>query len=708
MKIRINNKAREEFKMIEKYQFGLPLKTGAVVQKIISSFENIPFFERISKEDHTIFTYNLSATDRIYGLGEQVRGINKRGWIYESYCSDDPLHTEGKRSLYGAHNFFIIDGKNTFAVFIDCPSRVVFDMGYTKKKQICITVYSQDFDLYFLTDSRTEKESLSELEYLVKEFRQLIGRSYIPPMWAFGYQQSRWGYQTEEDIYEVLQEHRKNQIPLDSIYLDIDYMERFKDFTIHPERFKHFKELVKNCQKQHVHLVPIIDAGIKIEEGYDVYEEGKKNGYFCKDDSSDFIAGVWPGCVHFADVLNEEAGTWFGQYYHRLLEYGIDGFWNDMNEPATFYSMEGLREVYQTAREMKFEPFDLNGFLTIQAQINGLANSQEDHKRFYHNFRGEKVRHDKVHNLYGFYMTKVASKAIESFNPGKRMLLFSRASYIGMHRYGGIWTGDNRSWWSHLKLLIQMLPSLNMCGFLYTGADVGGFDDCATEDLMFRWLSFGIFVPLLRNHSALGTRLQEVYQFENVNDLKALITLRYQLVPYLYSEYMKAALSASMYVKPLSFVYREDSMACQVEDELLLGDNLMLAPVYEQNAKGRYVYLPEQMKLIRWSCDGEIKTKLIEKGVHYIEVDETELIFFLRKNQILPLGKKVEWVSEEMYEELTLLTYIEDQAEYVLYKDDGYSKNYEDKKNTFKIILEKQHGVVKIIHASGLNIKIIE
>ena len=192
--------------------------------------------------------------------------------------------------------------------------------------------------------------------------------------------------------------------------------------------------------------------------------------------------------------------------------------------------------------------------------------------------------------------------------------MFSRSSYIGMHRYGGIWTGDNLSWWSHILLNLHMMPSLNMCGFLYTGADLGGFGADTTEELLMRWLELGIFTPLMRNHSAWGTRRQEVYRFTQTGSFRKIIALRYCLLPYLYSEYMKAALRDEMMFRPLSFVYAGDRFARRVEDQLMVGESIMIAPVYEQNAKGRYVYLPERMKLVRFRGPEDRKEEVLEKG----------------------------------------------------------------------------------------------
>ena len=216
---------------------------------------------------------------------------------------------------------------------------------------------------------------------VVKQFRKMIGRSYIPPKFGFGFGQSRWGYRTKEDFVRVAEGYRKNDIPIDMIYLDIDYMEDFKDFTVNQERFPDFRKFVEEMKQEHIHLVPIIDAGVKTEQGYDVYEEGLEHGYFCKDETGkEFTGAVWPGKVHFPDVLNREARNWFGRKYQFLLEQGIEGFWNDMNEPAIFYSEKNLESVMEKIKSIESRNLDMWETFALKDLVNGLANNPEDYK----------------------------------------------------------------------------------------------------------------------------------------------------------------------------------------------------------------------------------------------------------------------------------------------------------------------------------------
>lgn len=650
--------------LINKYIFGNPLDTGAVVGTAKTGGD-LKYFQVLQQNGEIVLNADLCQNDIVYGLGENVRGINKRGWKYVSFCADDPNHVENKESLYGAHNFIIVsNNKRKYGVFVDCPSKITFDIGYTHLDKLSIAIHSEDAALYII-------EADTEVE-IVKEMRKLTGKSYIAPFWAFGYQQSRWSYMNEDEVRSVVEGYRSNGMPIDAVYLDIDYMDNYKDFTVSEEKFPQFKSFADEMKARDIHLVPIIDAGVKIEKGYDIYEEGVKNNYFCKNaEGEDYVTAVWPGLTHFPDFFNADASKWFGSKYKVLTDMGIEGFWNDMNEPAIFYSKKKLEEAWAKIFEYKDKNLDINSFFEFRDLFSNLV----DYSEFYHNINGKQVCHDKVHNLYGFYMTRSASQAFDEIRPNKRTLMYSRSSYIGMHRYGGIWTGDNQSWWSHLLLSIKQMPSLNMCGFMYIGSDIGGFGANATEDLVLRWTAFGVFTPLMRNHAALGTRLQECYRFDNKDMFRNVLQVRYRLVPYLYSEYMKACLEDGMMFRPVAFDYTDDEFAPQVEDQLMVGDSIMIAPVYQQNAKGRYVYLPEDMLFVKLSGENVTVKEEMKKGHHYIEVAMDEVPLFIKKGAVLPLCKPALSTEKLDLNSLQLIAY-GDNAKFNLYTDDGISKSY--------------------------------
>ena len=614
--------------MVKKYTMGAPINTEAVVKAVeASAFESFPFEHR-TENGRFIFSFKMADEDIIYGLGEAPRGINKRGWVYQSYCSDDPFHTETKQSLYAAHNFLIFQN---YGIFIDFPARIRWDIGYTNTDTAEITIDGADFDIYIIEQDKPLD--------IVRGFRGLIGQSYIPPFWAFGYQQCRWSYHNAEAVENVIKSYDDAEIPLDCVYLDIDYMERYKDFTVNREAFPNFEEFVADKKARNIHLIPIIDAGVKKEDGYDVYEEGRKNGYFCKTaDGSDFAGGVWPGIVGFPDFLRKDVREWFGSKYKFLTDMGIDGFWNDMNEPAIFYSEQGLQKALDEAAALKGENLELSRFFHLKDVFMGLSNSQDDYASIYHEIDGKTVNHQRVHNIYGASMTKAAGEYFEKTFGKEKILMFSRASYIGAHRTSGIWFGDNHSWWSHILLCLKMLPSANMCGFLYCGADLGGFNENATRDLVLRFLALGAFTPLMRNHSALGTRDQECYRFEKPGDFRDVIQARYRLIPYLYRTFRRASEENNMIFHPLSFDYPDDKIARECETQLMLGEECMIAPVYEQNVSGRYVYLPEDMTFVKLSGEKVTKQELA-KGVHYVEVALNEVPLFIKKGMSIELCK---------------------------------------------------------------------
>lgn len=652
--------------MIQKYVYGHPFPTDAVVKEIETAKEPLPFFET---DNQGSFTYTLAEDDIVYGLGEQIRGINKRGWQYVSWNYDNPNHHEDTRSLYGSHNFIIVCGKVTFGAFFDYPGKMEFDIGYTRRDTMQIKAAKNDLTVYIIT-GENEKD-------IVKQFRGIIGRSYIPPLWAFGYGQSRWGYKNEADIREVAAKYKAAGIPLDSIYLDIDYMEHYKDFTVDEERFPDLKGLAADMQAEGIHLVPIIDAGVKIEDGYSVYEEGVEKNYFCKNaEGGDFVGAVWPGRVHFPDFLQPEARDWFGKKYAVLTEQGIDGFWNDMNEPAIFYTEDRLADTCAEIEKLTAGNMGIDEYFAFTGMVAGLNGNIGDYDKFYHNVNGQMVKHSEVHNLYGMNMTRSANEALREICPDKRTLFFSRSSYVGAHRYGGIWQGDNKSWWSHILQSMQQLPALNMAGFLFTGSDTGGFGCDTTEDLMLRWLQYSLFTPLFRNHSADGTREQELYRFSNADAAGNMIRIRYSLVPYLYSEFLKAALRDEMMFRPLAFDFADDADAKQVDDQLLLGNELMIAPIYKQNAKGRYVYLPEEMMLVRMRSDEDYETEILPKGHHYVPAELNELVFFIRNQKAIPFAKAAKNTAETDWNTVRLLGY--SGCSYEMYADNGTSPNPED------------------------------
>ena len=662
--------------MIQRFSFGHPFPTQSVVLSLPAESGPVPFLT----PDGTGWRFTLSEQAAVYGLGEMPRGINKRGWHYITNNTDESRHSEDKLSFYGAHNFLLVrDGSTCFGLFVDFPGKVYYDIGYTRHDLFSFHTETPDYDLYLLSGGNENA--------ICKEFRTLIGRSYIPPKWAFGLAQSRWGYKTEEDVREVARQYKEHDLPLDMICMDIEYMQDYADFTVNKERFPDLTKLSADLKAQGIRLVPIIDAGVRIDPNDPTCTEGLEKGYFCKKaDGTPFVAAVWPGKAYFADFLRPEVREWFGHKYKALTDCGIEGFWNDMNEPSLFYSPERLRAFLNdmAALREKDNIEQEEFFPRVVGGAMGLMNSPADYASFYHEVDGQKVRHDQVHNLYGGSMTRAAGEAFADLRPGQRTLLYSRSSFIGSHRYGGIWLGDNNSSWAQLLANIQMMPSVQMCGFLYSGADLCGFSSDTTPDLALRWLEFGLLTPLMRNHSAVGTRMQEYYRFPEVLPaVRNMIRLRYALLPYLYSEFMKAALENTSYFRPLAFDYPDDPDAREVEDQLLLGEGLMAAPVYVQYAHGRHVYLPEPMKLLRLRAVDDYDEEILPAGHHYIRCALDEVLLFIRPGHIIPVAQPANNTSELDDASLTLWSFLPDgeSAEYRMYRDDGVTTEYEKKEH---------------------------
>lgn len=640
--------------MAEQIIFGNPMNTEALVREIPCG-ESVRYFAVEESADAIVFTYPLAKEDIVYGLGETVRGINKRGGRYVSFNTDDPHHHDEMPSLYGSHNFLIVAGRETFGAFFDTPARVIFEVDYKGSGSIVVTCPK---------DVRLVLCEGGSADMVCRNFLNAIGKPHLPPLWAFGFGQSRWGYKKQRHFNRVVKGYEKAGIPLDYICMDIDYMDRYIDFTVNQKRFPDLKGYVAKLKEKGIRLVPIIDAGVKVEPGNPTYDEGVEKGYFCTNhEGKYFQAAVWPGFTHFPDFFQPEAREWFGKEYKKLTDLGIEGFWNDMNEPAIFYSEYTKRAGFLETAKNFFFP----------AKKEKETNAYIDYRNFYHNIDGKRVLHEDVHNLYGALMTRAASEQLDKLIP-TRFLLFSRSSYIGAHRYGGIWTGDNASGWDHLRRNVMQMPSLNMCGFLFSGADTGGFGGNCSRELMLRWLAFSAFTPLMRNHSMIMSKKQECYRYRGKKDFRSIVSLRYKLLPYIYSEFMKAALRGDMYFKPLAFVY-SDERSKLVEDQLLVGDSIMIAPIIEKGVKGRTVYLPEDMTEVLYDGDAFHCTP-VKAGERSIEVKLNEVVFFIRKGKCLPVGKGARNTTELDLRGIQLLG---DGDTYEQYIDDGFTKDVKEK-----------------------------
>ncbi len=653
--------------MIRKYTFGKPFATNSCVLQIPAEAAPIPFFQVTQTEKGLQFRLALDAGDAIYGLGENIRGINKRGYVYRSYNVDDAPETEDKHSLYSGHNFLVFKGEEKcLGVYFDDPAWFEFDLGFTHPELAVMTSRYGDLDVYLI-----EADCVNAI---CKEFRQLIGRSYLPPKWAFGYIQSRFGGISQVSVDEALAEYEAMGMPIDAFCVDIDGLDEYQNFTWHKENFPDPQRFVAEKLAQGIHLVPIVDTAIRQDETNEEYRSGRAVDAFCKGpEGEEFVGYVWPGKCVFPDYFQENARKWFGHLYQPYLNMGVHGFWNDMNEPSVFACPQGFQRVAEVARQASQE-YSFLGFAAVAGANRLLYDPDKDSHNFCHRIGDALVPNDRVHNLYGAMMTRATNQGFLEYDPHRRFLLFSRSSFIGSHRETGVWLGDNHAWWSHLLQNLKWLPAMNMCGYLFTGSDIGGFNGDSCDELMLRWLQLGVFTPLMRNHSAWGSRQQELFRFAYKQKMAEVVKIRYALIPYLYSEFMKAALRDEAIYRPLAFDYPQDSRACRVEDQVMMGTQVMLAPVYEQNGRGRYVYLPEDMLLVRMRSVEDMEQIPMAAGDHYIDVELDQLIFFVRKNTAIPMAKPAMRVKDIDYSTLRMIGWLEGEYCYELYNDDGEAR----------------------------------
>ncbi|MEI8027221.1 MAG: TIM-barrel domain-containing protein [Pseudomonadota bacterium] len=667
---------------VTRYRLGNPFVTGAVTlgesNFPCETLNHLQALESEKKPDGTVVLSRAMTRDtEIFGLGQTMGNVNKRGARCRMYAIDDFQHTPEKESLYGSHPFFIWKSKTeVFGVFVDYPGEVIFDVGFSDSNKLTITTATADLDVYFIQGS--------SLKDITKTFLHLVGKPFLPPRWSFGYHQSRWGYVTQQDVESIVAKFETHQIPLDAVYLDLDYMDDFKVFTISEERFPKFKNMISSFKTKGIRVAPIIDPGVKIEKGYEVYEQGMEQGLFITDkDGKPFQASVWPGLTHFPDFLNPKARAWWGAKYKMLHDMGIDGFWNDMNEPAIFYSPEGLEKSVKTLVDTTTKDKNLGiKFLFLVDEIKKSQNSREDMKAMYHQTESQgRVSQDLVHNLFGMKMAESVKEGYDSFAPDVRYHLLSRSTYIGQHRFSGMWTGDNASWWEHLKLNIQHMCSLGLCGFYYAGADIGGFSYDSSGELLTRWNQLAVYMPLFRNHSNLFCKHQEPWAFDSdtLNHSRNSIRFRYALLPYLYSSYVEALESSEPPIRMLGFDFEADARARSTEDQFLCGSSLLAAPILANQARGRVVYLPETH--LHWnveSLEERSHLKILPKGDHYVEAPLGASPLFLRENTLLPLAEPGR-NSDSFGSVMTVLGLVTDAATFTLHWDDGQSKSLKEK-----------------------------
>ena len=514
-------------------------------------------------------------TEVYYGFGEKALPMSRHGQAIVMWNTDTYAYPTGLDPIYQSIPFFIAlrEGR-AYGLFFDNTYRTYFDMGKTAPERYRFGAAGGELNYYVFTGG-TERSPKNVL----RDYTDLTGRTPLPPLWALGYQQSRWSYFPESRVREIARRFREGRIPADVIYLDIDYMNGYRVFTWDKNRFPDPVKMISDLRADGFRTVVIIDPGIKVDENYSIYREGSAGGYFHRTpDGKEFRARVWPGLCAFPDFTDPRARAWFGSLYKQGLDEGIAGFWNDMNEPATFLP-DNLQEPAIIQHPGKTFP------LAVRHAGDGLAG---DHARY--------------HNVYGMQMARATYEGLKRLRPDTRPFVLTRAGYAGVQRYSAVWTGDNVATWEHLQLSIPMLANLSVSGVPFVGADVGGFVGSPSGELYARWLQAAALTPFLRSHTNAGSKDQEPWsygpEYEHIN--RATIELRYKLLPHLYSIFHEHTETGVTVMRPLWLEYPSDVRTYLIEDQYLVGRDLLVAPVVHEGEIKRRVYFPQGDAWIDW------------------------------------------------------------------------------------------------------------
>lgn len=590
----------------------------------------------VESEGHTVNdesgSFNiqvLKSMDNVkafYGLGDKTGFLNKAGYQYEMWNTDNPdPQVDCFKALYKSIPFFaaLTDGK-PYGIFFDNTYHSYFDMGKECSEYYYFAANEGDLDYYFITGNT--------LADIIKGYTYLTGRMPLPQLFTLGYHQSRWSYASAEEVREIADNMRKYKIPCDTIHLDIDYMDEFKVFTFSDERFPKAKEFIKDLSSEGFKVVTIIDPGVKVEDGYQIYDEGKEKGYFAKNgDGSIYENRVWPGTSVFPDFGREDVRNWWADNQKFLVDMGVRGIWNDMNEPASF-----------------------NGPLPDDVQFEYGA-------------------HEKVHNIYGHFMAKATYEGLAKNDGGKRPFVLTRAAYAGSQKYCGGWTGDNHSIWAHIALSLEQVCNLSVSGLAMCGSDIGGFGSDTTPELLVRFYEAAVFVPFFRNHSAMGTRRQEPWQFDEttIDAVRKTVKLRYRFIPYIYDLAHECEKTGAPIVRPLVYEYPADKHVRNISDEYMLGSFVLVAPVIAPGKEAREVYLPDG----DWY---DYYTGEKYSGGRYILANAPldKVPVFIKAGAIIPVADGEIRSTEDITEDkISILTY-PGKGSFVHYQDDNETFAY--------------------------------
>ncbi len=562
-----------------------------------------------------------------YGLGEKASSLNHAGKRFELWNVDPAGYRRGDDPLYLAIPFLVAQHFGRAAgVFFDNPYRAWIDVGATAPGEVDFRALGGELRLYLMAGSP---------KAVLERYTTLTGRPRLPPTWALGFHQSRYSYFPQARVLEVAKEFRARQLPCDVIHLDIHYMRDYRCFTWHPERFPRPRELTQELHRLGFKALSMIDPGIKVDPGWRVFDEGLKERVFITwPDGEPFSGPVWPGACHFPDFSAKHAREWWGEQYRPLLDDGVDAFWNDMNEIALLTVPPGA---------------------TVPEAVR-------------HDADGRGASHGELHNQYGLLMARATREGLERLRPNRRAVVLTRSGWAGVQREAMHWTGDNHSTWDDLRLSLQMVLNLGLSGVPLTGPDTGGFSGGPSRELFTRWMQLSAYLPFFRVHSIVGSPDQEPWAFGHEVELlcRAALERRYRLLPYLYTAAWEASQTGAPIARAMAFEFPADARFASLDDQFMLGEALLVAPVLHAGAHEREVVLPEGAWFDFHSGarhEGG-QTLKVWTGLEKVPV-------FLRAGAVVPLWPVQQHVGEKTIDELELVLAAGAGRTSVVYEDDG-------------------------------------
>ena len=574
---------------------------------------------------------SMPEDEHYFGLGDKTGPLDHRNLAFTMWNTDAFGWQESTDPLYKSIPFFLATRKGAaYGIFLDNTYRSSFDFGKASRDFYSFGSDGGELDYYFFYGP--------DPKHVIEDFTQLVGHTPLPPLFALGYQQCRYSYYPESRVREVATEFRKRKIPADVLYLDIDYQDNNRPFTIDRERFPTFEGMIKDLRAEGFNVIAITDLHIAKLPGSKPYDEGIKNDYFVKNpDGSVYVGKVWPGDSVFPDFTRAAVRQWWGTLYTDFVGMGIRGFWNDMNEPSVF------------ERADKTMPLD-----TV------------------HSVEGRKTDHREIHNVFGMQNARATQEGLLRLEPNLRPFVLTRAAYAGAQRYAATWTGDNSSTWNHMRISIPQLLNLGISGYAFVGDDIGGFNGSPTPELLTRWMELGAFNPIYRNHGMKGSRNREPWvdgpEHEAIR--RHYIELRYQLLPYIYTGMEETSRTGVPLMRPMFLEFPDQKDFESTETEFMFGPDLLVAPKVNEFVGAYDVKFPGGVWYDFWTGQRVTgNTVSVDPSLDSVPV-------YVRGGAVLPEQPVVQNTAEVPQGPLRLLVYPGPGCQGSLYQDDGNTLNY--------------------------------